>query len=91
MAIIRLTEKHRKRLKEYCIFLSDTKRFNRTNFNDFYTIVRLIEIILDDNEYDGDALVVEDVGQTWENGLVQTYSHLLNRVEKFYVSAKNDI
>jgi hypothetical protein len=84
MAIIQLTENHRKRLKEYIGFLSDSKRFNRTTFGFLYNVVRLIEIILDDNEYDGDALVVEDIGLLKEEG--QTYSDLLNRVEKLYTN-----
>jgi hypothetical protein len=84
MAIIQLTENHRKRLKEYIVFLSDSKRFNRTTFGFLYNVVRLIEIILDDNEYDGDALVVEDVGLLKEEG--QTYSDLLNWLEKLYTN-----
>lgn len=85
MAIIQLTEKHRKRLKEYVVFLSNTDRFNPKEIQYYFYIVNFLETILDDNQYDDDESIQADVGLNYDRRIIHTYSSLLNKLEKFYM------
>ena len=85
MAIIELTEKHRERLKEYAVFLSNTDRFNPNEIQYYFIIVNLLETILDDNQYDDDELILADVGLNYDYRIMQTCSSLLNKLEAFYM------
>lgn len=93
MAIIQLTEKHRERLREYIVFLSNSDRFNPNEKqwhscqrDAFLEMINILYTILDDNQYDDDELILAyDVGFNYDNRIMQTRRSLLNKLEKFFI------